>query len=201
MHPYPAFAEADAAKNLTFARDRGFGSLAMNGDDGPIVIHAPFLLSADGAFADLHLSRFNPVAQGAPGRAVMSVSGPDGYVSPDWYGVADQVPTWNYVAVHLRGVLSPLPLDTLSDLVDRQSTFFEQHLAPKPPWTADKMSKGVKDKMMKVIRPFRLKVETVQGIWKLNQNKGDGVRQSASERIGDGVGLDLGALAELMRDA
>jgi transcriptional regulator len=31
------------------------------------------------------------------------VSGPDGYVSPDWYEMKDQVPTWNYVTVHLKG--------------------------------------------------------------------------------------------------
>ena len=31
--------------------------------------------------------------------------GPDHYISPDWYRAADQVPTWNDVAVHLRPCL------------------------------------------------------------------------------------------------
>ena len=41
------------------------------------------------------------IANGAAVRLI--VEGPEGYISPDWYGVADQVPTWNYVAVHLVG--------------------------------------------------------------------------------------------------
>ena len=63
------------------------------------------------------------------------------------------------------------------------------------------MRDGVKDRMMRAIRPFRLEIETVQGTWKLNQNKDDAVRRRAAEKIGDGVGVELEALARLMRDA
>ena len=201
MHPYPAFRENSDVKNLNFARNCGFGTLSVNGEEGPVVIHIPFLLDETGAYADFHLARFNPIARIAQGKAILTVSGPYGYVSPDWYNMADQVPTWNYVAVHLRGRLAPLPKDALSDLIDRQSAFFEEKLAPKPPWTADKMSDGIKDKMMKAILPFRLDIAAVDGIWKLNQNKPDDVRLRAGEKITSGVGSDLATLAGLMRDA
>ncbi len=200
MHPYPAFAEKSDTKNVEFARNRGFGTLAMNGEHGPTVIQVPFLLSKDGSHADLHLARFNPIARAEPGDAVISVTGPDGYVSPDWYEVPDQVPTWNYIAVHLRGALAPLPIEALSDLIDRQSAFFEGRLVPKLPWTADKMSEGAKDKMMKAIRPYRLTITSVQGTWKLNQNKADAVRLKAAEKIGNGIGIDLNQLADHMRN-
>ena len=175
MHPYPAFREDSDAKNLNFARNRGFGTLSVNGEQGPEVIHIPFLISESGNQADFHLARFNPIARIGQGACVLTVTGPNGYVSPDWYEMDDQVPTWNYVAVHLRGNLEALSMDSLSDLIDMQSAFFEEKLAPKPPWTAEKMSEGVKDQMMKVIRPFRLNVEAIDGIWKLNQNKPDDV--------------------------
>ena len=131
---------------------------------------------------------------------MISVLGPDGYVSPDWYGVPDQVPTWNYVAVHLRGHLDPLPPESLSDLIDRQSALFEERLAPKPPWTAAKMSDGVKDRMMRAILPFRLTIASIDGTWKLNQNKDDPVRLAAADRIETGVGSELAMLADLMRN-
>jgi len=58
-----------------------------------------------------HLVRSNPIAQclrAGERKAVLAVSGPDAYVSPDWYArMPDQVPTWNYVAVHLRGTRRP----------------------------------------------------------------------------------------------
>lgn len=109
MNTNPAFRTATRDENLAFARERGFGILMVNGPDGPIASHVPFLLNAGGLTAELHLTRSNPIAQlGQTGPVLIAVSGPDAYVSPDWYGSEDQVPTWNYVAVHLRGVLEPM---------------------------------------------------------------------------------------------
>ena len=107
MHPNPIFHTESAERNLAFARARAFGVLAVNGADGPMMAHVPFLIDEDGAQLHLHLVRSNPIARAlkAPMQARSAVSGADGYISPDWYGVPDQVPTWNYVAVHLTGVL------------------------------------------------------------------------------------------------
>ena len=94
MHPNPAFRQTPAERSLTFARARGFGILTVNGAAGPLLAHVPFLISADGTWADLHLARSNAVARSdLPAPAVIAVSGPDAYISPDWYGLDDQVPT------------------------------------------------------------------------------------------------------------
>ncbi len=202
MHPNPAFRGADRDRNLALARARGFGVLSVNGADGPIAAHIPFLLSTDGATADLHLARSNPVARaGLPCPAVIIVSGPDAYISPDWYGVPDQVPTWNYIAVHLRGVLEPLPIETLRDHADALSARFEGDLHPKAPWTSAKMAPGVMDRMMRMILPFRLTIGQVDGTWKLNQNKPDAVRLAAAEALSQiGGSTPSQALAAQMRD-
>ena len=199
MHPNPTFRRQDLQTNLNFARKRGFGVLSVNGDAGPLLAHVPFLLNEGGDLAELHLLRSNPIARIGDCAAVIAISGPDGYVSPDWYGVVDQVPTWNYVAVHLRGRLRPMPDSALRDLLDRESALFEQHLAPKPPWTTEKMTPDVLDRMMRSIQPFSLNIEAVDGTWKLNQNKPDTVRHSAADHMSDGVGQELEALAALMR--
>jgi transcriptional regulator len=178
MHPNPAFRKTDTARNLDFARIRGFGVLCVNGADGPVLAHVPFFMAADGEFLDLHLARSNLViAAGLPTAAVMAVIGPDHYISPDWYGIADQVPTWNYIAVHLRGVLSPMPPETLEPHLEQVSALQETGLAPKPVWTSAKMSDGVMARMMRMILPFRLTIASVDGTWKLNQNKPLSARQ------------------------
>lgn len=200
MHPNPVFRGTPRDANLEFARTRGFGTLCANGADGPILAHAPFLLSEDGAVLELHLVRSNPLLRLLPGPVVMAVSGPDGYVSPDWYGVDDQVPTWNYVAVHLRGTMETRPAAELRDLLDRQSALFEDRLVPKPPWTTAKMTPQVLDRMMRAIVPCRMQVTTVDGTWKLNQNKDDTVRLAAADRIGESdLSTGAAALADLMR--
>ena len=202
MRPNPAFRSETGDRNLAFARQRGFGTLAVGTDGGPLLSHIPFLLDEAGDAADLHLVRSNPILRrlGTPQPAVIAVMGPDGYVSPDWYGVDDQVPTWNYVAVHLRGVLERLPQEAMRDMLDRQSAGFEERLLPKPPWMPGKMTPEVLDRMMRQIVPCRMTVETVEGTWKLNQNKMPDARRRAADGIeAAGLGGDTGDLASLMR--
>jgi transcriptional regulator len=203
MHPNPAFRQVPPERNLGFVRARGFGILSVNGPDGPLMAHVPFLLSDDGTLADLHLARSNPIARaGLPAASVLAVSGPDAYVSPDWYGphdqVPDQVPTWNYVAVHLRGTLEPLPDEALRRQADGLSALHEGRIADKRPWTSAKMSPGSMDRMMRMILPFRLRIADVQGTWKLNQNKTPEIRACAAAALARGD-AHAQAIAALMR--
>ena len=203
MHPNPVFHDVNAAKNIAFARSRAFGVLALNGDDGPLISHIPFLLSVDAATADLHLVRSNPIARMGEGShaAKILVSGPDSYVSPDWYGVQDQVPTWNYIAVHLTGTLERLPQDAMHDMLDRQSAAYEAQLLPKTPWTTAKMTPEVLEKMMRMIVPFRFTVTGVDGTWKLGQNKPELARVSAAEHMAEpGIGSEIEIIAAMMRN-
>lgn len=202
MHPNRAFRRQTERTNLTFARARGFGVLAVHAEAAPLISHVPFVIDAAGEAAELHLVRSNPIVQRVQEEtpAVIVVSGPDGYVSPDWYGDPTNVPTWNYVAVHLRGELSPVPDELLREHLVRVSAAFERRL-PKTPWTLDKMPGPTLDRMMRAIRPFRFVVHTVDGTWKLNQNKPDDARKSAARHIGAStVGQELEALSRLMTE-
>lgn len=202
MHPNPVYHTAEAAQNLDFARERGFGVLSVNGPDGPLVSHVPFLLNPDGQTADLHLVRSNPIARALaePLAAVIAVSGADSYISPDWYGAPDQVPTWNYVAIHLRGPLERRPDAELPALLERQSAFYESRLAPKPEWRLDKLSEAAKSRMLRMILPCRMRIETVAGTWKLSQNKTDAMRlAAATEAEAWGFGQDPRMIAAQMR--
>ncbi|MBE1281943.1 MAG: FMN-binding negative transcriptional regulator [Rhodobacteraceae bacterium] len=200
MHPNPVFHDADQAANLEFARDRAFGVLAVCEDGAPLISHVPFLLSEDGQSVDLHLVRSNPIARLArlPIKVRLAVSGPDAYISPDWYGIEDQVPTWNYVAVHLVGTLQLLPDSDFRRLLERQSAFYETRLLPKPPWTLDKMSDEALTRMMRMIVPARISVERVEGTWKLSQNKSEAARTGAAGQVPGGIGHELEALTKLM---
>jgi len=201
MHPNPAFRATSRDRNIAFARARGFGTLAVNDTEGPRLAHVPYLLAPDAASADLHLVRSNPIARMThPREAVIAVTGGDGYVSPDWYGVADQVPTWNYVAVHLRGRLTALPQEGMRDMLDRQSAAYEAQL-DKTPWRTAKMTPEVLERMMQQILPFRLEITEIDGTWKLSQNKPEPARHGAAaglRRPGPGMGRD--GLADLVDD-
>lgn len=204
MHPNPIFHTASDLENLELARDRAFGMLSVNGPDGPLASHVPFILSKDATVAELHLVRSNPIARALsePLSALIAVTGPDSYVSPDWYGIDDQVPTWNYLAIHLRGRLERRPDSELPALLERQSAVYEGRLLPKTPWRLDKMSAGARAKLFRMIVPCRMTVERIDGTWKFSQNKPGEARESAANGVeADGFGSETRALARFMRGA
>lgn len=198
MHPNPAFRQTTSGDALAIAARRGFGVLAVNGPDGPIAAHVPFEV-LDGNLR-LHLARSNPILRaGLPLPAVMVVSGPDAYVSPDWYGAMDQVPTWNYIAVHLRGALRALPDDALRPHLDRVSAAFEARIAKKP-WTMEKMSSDATLRMTRMIVPLEMTIDSVESTIKLNQNKTPEQRAGAISGIAlHPVGMEAAQIAEWMR--
>jgi len=208
MHPNPVYRKETRQRNVAFARERSFGTLVVNSEDGPLLSHIPFNLSPDGSCLEAHLVRSNPILRllGTPQKAAIAVTGADGYISPDWYGLDDQVPTWNYVAVHLRGTLKRLPDAELHPILERLSENFETRLAPKNPWTIAKMDQEIYQRMLRQIVPIAMDIAGIDGTWKLSQNKPDAARLGAADGLAEtdpaaGIGSEIDALAELMRGA
>ncbi|MEM1038749.1 MAG: FMN-binding negative transcriptional regulator [Pseudomonadota bacterium] len=205
MHPNPAFRQTPQNRNIVFARARSFGVLAVNdAEDAPLLSHIPFQLSEDGSYVEAHLVRSNPILGLAkePVDAVIAVSGGDAYISPDWYGVDDQVPTWNYVAVHLRGRLKILDQTELHGILERLSASMETRLDGKKPWAIDKMDQDVYARMQRQIVPIALDISEINGTWKLSQNKPDGARMGAAHGVEAArVGHEIETVARLMREA
>ena len=203
MHPNPIFKKSNEQLNIDFVRQRSFGTLAINAKDAPLLSHVPFLLSEDGKNLEAHLVRSNPILKliESESDVVISVLGPDSYISPDWYKIDDQVPTWNYIAVHLRGKMIAKPATELRGVLERLSQHLEQRLLPKPIWKIDKVEERALAKMERMIVPITMAVSSIEGTWKLAQNKSDGVRLSAAEAVAkNGIGSQIAELAELIKN-
>lgn len=197
MHPAAAFRVEDAEVLLAALAERPFATIAAAPGGRPLVAHAPVVVRRDGEgiVLDFHVSRGNALAPhvAAGFAAVVVTLGPEAYVSPDWYADADQVPTWNYVAVEAEGQVGPLgEADTIA-LLDGLSAQEEARLAPKPAWTRGKMSPGRFEAMLKGIIGARLRVERLQGTFKLSQNKSDEDRAGVARALS---GHPLGRLMD-----
>lgn len=199
MHPNPKFRWDEREEVLAFVRQLSFAHLFVEGPAGPLVAHAPVVVTRAGNIR-FHLANANPVARQIAGRvALASVAGPEAYVSPDWYGSADQVPTWNYVTAEARGPVRTLSADDLAALIDDLSAEHEGRLSPKRPWTRAKMTPGRFEAMLKAITGFELVIESLTGTRKLGQNKNAVERASAAEvleRMGE---ADMAALMREVR--
>jgi transcriptional regulator len=184
MHPNAAFFWEDRDAIRAMVRDVAFGALFAATPDGPRVAHVPAVW-LDETTLGLHLARGNALTQHLDGRqALFVVHGPDGYVSPDWYGLGpDQVPTWNYVAVELEGVARRMAEDELIAQSDQLAAEQEARLAPKPPWTRAKMAPARHHAMLRGITGFRLEVQAWRATAKLGQNKPEAARLAAADAL------------------
>jgi transcriptional regulator len=184
VHPNRSFHWSDEDAIRAFVRDVGFGALFAPTPAGPRVAHAPAVWT-DERTLSLHIARGNALARHIDGAsALFVVQGPDGYVSPDWYGLGpDQVPTWNYVTVELAGTARLTDEDALVDQLDRLAEEQETRLAPKPPWTRDKMDEARFRAMLKGIVGVSLEIGEWRGTRKLGQTKELDARIAAADGV------------------
>lgn len=174
MHPNRAFRFDSDAAILDWAVGRGFAHIFATTPEGPMVVHAPIVAAGPDALR-FHVSRANRMTPHLDGaRLLLSIAGPDGYITPGWYADgAQSVPTWNYVSAEIDGTARAIDEDALVAQLDTLATAHEPRVAPERPWTRDKMNEARFRAMLKAIVGFELSVEAVRGTVKLGQNKKD----------------------------
>jgi transcriptional regulator len=177
MYVHPA-CKVHRAVALAFAAARSFGLVVAVDGGPPIASLLPFHVSeADGRLprVQFHVARSNPLAALAAkgGTWLLAVQGADAYVSPDWYTSSDQVPTWLYEAVHLSGPVHVVPSEHTADHVACLAAQFEAWLKPKSPWTVARVSPQRCEMLMQAIVAVEMTVETIEGNFKLGQQKVD----------------------------
>jgi transcriptional regulator len=199
MHPNNAFRFDSDAAMLDWAFARGFAHILAATAEGPLVAHAPIVPAGDKA-ARFHLARANrltPLLDGA--RVIISIAGPDGYITPNWYAdPAQQVPTWNYVAVEIEGTARAIDEQGLIEQLDTLAAIHEPRVIPENPWTPTKMDDARFRAMLRAIIGFEVTIEAVRGTNKLGQNKSDADRAGTIKGI---TGSGNVALADLMRNS
>lgn len=167
------FAVEDVPALHGFMEQFSFASLITQNEGKLIGSHIPFVLDRE---ADAYGRLRGHVAVGNPqlahlksgSEALVMFQGPHSYISPSWYAAQENVPTWNYTAVHAYGRPKILDRDglilLLKDLVHQNERHFEQ------PWDFDPQAAWI-DKMLPQIAAFEIPIERLEGKFKLNQNR------------------------------
>lgn len=112
--------------------------------------------------------------------------GPDAYISASWYETKNVASTWNYRAVHAKGMLQFLEEEGLHQLLIKLTDHFEAD--PHSPASVHNMDEAYIRKMMKAIVAFEIEVTQLDHVFKLSQNKdqktvGDIVSQLESGNV------------------
>jgi transcriptional regulator len=158
---------------LDAARRIGFATLVNTDANGGLdANHLPMLLQ-DGVLRG-HVARANPVWKKGESAALAIFLGPHAYVSPNWYPSKAEngksVPTWNYITVHAKGPIRWMQdTDWLKAHVGELSAV---HEAGRPqPWSIADAPPSYIDSMVRGIVGFELTITSLEGKWKLSQNR------------------------------
>ena len=105
-----------------FIKENSFGILVSQVDGKPWATHIPLELDTDDNGNDIlvsHIAKANPQwKQFTETKEVLCIfNGPHAYVSSSWYQ-EEEVPTWNYIAVHVYGTLK---------IIDEQAVIASMH--------------------------------------------------------------------------
>ncbi len=184
MYAPDHFREKDVPTMQAAIHGAGIATLVTVNANGPQANHVPMLLAAhEGAYGTLygHVARANPLSTDTiSGSALAIFLGPDSYISPSWYPTkADTgkvVPTWNYVAVHAAGPITFFDdHDRLLDLVNNLTERHER--TRRNPWAVSDAPSGYINSALRGIVGFRLSIASLEGKWKMSQNRTNQDRQ------------------------
>jgi transcriptional regulator len=160
-------------------REHGWALLVVGSSGDLRAAHVPCLLDpvhdAGGAGEQLviigHTARADPVvSELLSGQEVLLVfQGPNGYISPAWYGEGPSPPTWNFTAVHVRGIPQVLEGGEAFSVLERTVEHFEA--ARDDPWELCGDALAYARRIAHETAPFRVRSAAIQAKAKLSQDK------------------------------
>lgn len=102
--------------------------------------------------------------------ALLIFQGPHAYISSSWYE-HEEVPTWDYLAVHAYGTARILAWEELKSALDSMLTHYESHRENGRLW--DTFNPESLEKQMKGIVGFEIEITSIEAAAKMSQNRND----------------------------
>ncbi|RAS89371.1 FMN-binding negative transcriptional regulator [Priestia endophytica] len=182
-----------------FVQENSFGTMVTTKQGKPIATHLPLQLVKEGDtyYITGHVAYGNPqwrTFETCKDVLVM-FQGPHAYISSSWYK-QENVPTWNYQAVHVYGTASILNEEELKQDLTKLLQKYEKHR--KNPVLWDKLSPEVLEKQLKGIVGFKIKVQEIQAANKLSQNRNEDDYQHIVNKLYEEKDLNSQQMAQLM---
>ena len=172
----PKIYEAPSIDHVkSFIEKNGFATLTGIGRENQIITsHIPLMLYVDDDEEYLlgHVALGNPLRECLnENQEILAVfMEQHAYISSSWYADIN-VPTWNYIAVHISGKAKIIEgealVRSLSDLVNKYEVGREK------PFSVESMPTDMLHREMKGIVGFKMSIEQIEAQYKLSQNRHD----------------------------
>ena len=166
------YREEDRQKILEFLKQNNFPALVTYDGEKPTATHLPVevLENENGSLTILgHMSRANPQWRSFGEQEVLFIfQGAHTYISPRWYDHVN-VPTWNYMMVHVYGKVRMVEGDEFYSLLSRLVGHHEAH----SDYRLESLPQDFVKKEMNGTVGFAVDVTRIDAGYKLSQNRND----------------------------
>ena len=165
-----------------FIEANSFATLVTMEKGKPIATHLPMELKKQGEdyYLTGHLAYGNRQWKTFDGEVLAIFQGPDAYISSSWYE-HEEVPTWNYQAVHVYGQAVILEREELIEELSRMLKKYEGNRENPVLW--DMLSPELLEKELKGTVGFQIKISDIQAAYKLSQNRKARAYRTIMERL------------------
>ena len=182
-----------------FVQQNSFGTLVTTKLGRPIATHLPMQLlkEEEDYYLTGHMAYGNPQWRTFETceDVLAMFQGPHAYISSSWYE-QENVPTWNYQAVHIYGTAHILDEEELKSDLAKLLQKHEKHRENPVLW--DKLSPSLLDRELKGIVGFKMKVKEIQAANKLSQNRKEEDYLNIVDKLYEEKDVNAKQMAQLM---
>lgn len=190
----------DMDEVLSFMQQYSFVTVVTTKKGRPIATHVPVQVVQEGTdtYITGHVAYGNPQWRTfeASEHVLVIFQGPHAYISSSWYG-HENVPTWNYQAVHVYGKATILSDEELRQDLARLLEKYEGHRTQPVLW--ETLSTELLESQLKGIVGFKIKIEEIEAAYKLSQNRNAADYAQIVERLREDRQADSRRMGEVMR--
>lgn len=182
-------------------QQNSFATLISIESEEPFISHLPLLLDSSRKTLKGHCAKANPHWKHFRSQKKVTAvfHGPHAYVSPAWYQPKnDNVPTWNYVAVHIVGTANIIEDATDSyRFMQELVSFYEKQYGTG--WSLPEYANDELNDLSCGIVTFEIAIEKVEAKFKLSQKQELIDRNSVISNLPKFAGTEGQRVAEYMK--
>lgn len=199
MYTPKYYREEDRQKILAFLKQNNFPAIVSFDGKRPVATHTPVEV-VENENGDItiyaHMSRANPQWKTFDEQEVLLIfQGAHTYISPRWYNHVN-VPTWNYMMVHVYGKVRLLQGEELFGLLSR---LVRNHEASSQ-YRLESLPQDFVQKEIKGVVGFAIDVTGVDAGYKLSQNRNDEDHENIVQELDKRGDVDSAKVAGAMRE-
>jgi transcriptional regulator len=189
MYPPPHHQSQEKQKMISVMKAYPFATLVSTSEGNPLITHIPIIYNDESGKLVAHIDKYNPQMTTLQNGAEVTVvfKGPDSYISPTVY-TTKQLPTWNYIIVHIKGIVTLI--NDPSHAKDTMIAMTEFLEGTDQKFVLEKESTRMQ-RSIKYIQAFDITITSWEGKFKLSQDKNEQDMENAKQELIKKSGKDI----------